>query len=53
MRVQTSNTTLKRLRAQLEGSKLKNSLGDHFVSQNDDFARGWTSDITHRGMLRE
>ena len=29
----------------MEGSKSKNSLGDHFVCQNDDF--------THWGILRE
>ena len=34
------------------GVKLKICIGDHFVSQNDDFTRGWTSIITHRGMLR-
>ena len=29
----------------LEGSKLKTSLGDTFVSQNDDITRDWTFDI--------
>ena len=34
-------------------SKSKNSLGDKFVFQKDDFTRGQTSDIIHCGMLRE
>ena len=35
------------------GSKSENSSGDHFLSKNDDFTRGWTSDSTTWGMLRE
>ena len=35
------------------GSKSENSSGDHFLSKNDDFKGGWTSDTTTWGMLRE
>ena len=35
------------------GSKSKNSLGDHFLAQNNDFTRGVTSDTTSWGMLHE
>ena len=35
------------------GSKSKSSLEDHFLSQNEDFTKGQTSDTTTWGMLRE
>ena len=35
------------------GVKSKKPLGNHFVYQNYDFIRGWTSNITHWGMLRQ
>ena len=35
-----------------EASKSKNPLGDYFVRQNNDFTRGWTSNIMPWGMLR-
>ena len=38
---------------ELEGSNPKNSLGDNFVSQTDDFTRAKTSNIIHWGVLRE
>ena len=31
----------------VERLESKNLLGDHFVSQNDGFTKGWASDITH------
>ena len=37
----------------MEASKSKNPLGDHFIGQNNDFTRGWTSNIMPWGMLRE
>ena len=37
----------------LKGSKTKNSLGDHFLSYNDDFTRGWTSGTIPWGIVRE
>ena len=32
---------------------LKNPLGDCLIGQNNDFTRGWTSNIMPWGMLRE
>ena len=37
----------------VEGSKSKNPLRVTFVSQNDDFTRGSTSNVRHWGVLRE
>ena len=37
----------------LEGSKSKNSLGDDFDSQNNDFTRNSTSDTAHWGTLHD
>ena len=37
----------------VEGSKSKNSLGDHFVWQNNDFTKGYTSNIVPWGMVHE
>ena len=37
----------------IEASKSKNPLGDCFVRQNNEFTRGWTSNIMPWGMLRE
>ena len=35
----------------IEASESKNPLGDRFIGQNDDFTRGWTSNIMPLGML--
>ena len=37
----------------IEASKSKFPLGDCFVGQNNDFTRGWTSNIMPWGMLCE
>ena len=38
----------------IEASKeSKNPLGDYLSGQNDDFTRGWTSNIMPWGMLGE
>ena len=36
-----------------EASESKNPLGDALIGQNNDFTRGWTSNIMPWGMLRE
>ena len=35
------------------GVQIGNSVGEYFLSQNHDLTRGWTSDTTTWGMLRE
>ena len=35
---------------QLEASESKNPLGNCFIGQNNDFTRGWTSNIMPWGM---
>ena len=37
----------------IKASKSKNPLGDRFIGQNNDFTRGWTSNIMPWGMLHE
>ena len=37
----------------VEASESKNPLGDCLIGQNNDFTRGWTSNIMPWGMLRE
>ena len=37
----------------IEASESKNPLGDRLIGQNNDFTRGWTSNIMPWGMLRE
>ena len=37
----------------IKASESKNPLGDHFIGQNIDFTRGWTSNIMLWGMLRK
>ena len=35
------------------GFKIETSLGDIFVSHDDGFTKGETSEFTYRGLLRE
>ena len=37
----------------LEESKIENALVVHLVFENDHFTRGWTSRISHWGVLRK
>ena len=37
----------------IEASESKNPLGDRLIGQNNDFTRGWTSNIMPWGMLRK
>ena len=37
----------------IDASESKNPLGDGLIGQNNDFTRGWTSNIMPWGMLRE
>ena len=37
----------------VEASQSKNPLGDRLIGQNNDFTRGWTSNIMRSGMLHE
>ena len=37
----------------IEASESKKPLGDRFIGQNNDFTRGWTSNIMPWGMLRK
>ena len=41
------------IQVRIEASESKNILGDRFIGQNNDFTRGWTSNIMPWGMLRE